>query len=86
LLINEFDYQHFEGQGVKVTHGTAMRYLASSVFVPTNTQNRGCKKRGIIKQRTPERGVLCWWRGKRKEKVRTKTSRKKPQQKMRKNI
>jgi len=46
----------------------------------------GRKKRGIIKQRTPERGVLCWWRGKRKEKVRTKTSRKKPQQKMRKNI
>jgi hypothetical protein len=29
LLINEFDYQHFEGQGVKVTHGTAMRYLAN---------------------------------------------------------
>lgn len=25
---------------------------------------RGCKKRGIIKQRTPERGVLCWWNGK----------------------
>ena len=29
MLINEFDYQHFEGQGVKVTHGTAMRYLAN---------------------------------------------------------
>ena len=71
MLINEFAYQHFEDQGVKVTHGTAMHNFASSVFVPTKTRNsnsRRCRKSlfllvGRYPKSSEQTAPLVWLRG-----------------------